>query len=94
MPTVDTCVCWVITGCSTPGAHLDRLLHQIVEPPLLERREAIDEIGRGGCGRVCLTGEPAPPSFVVADDPRQPFAVATVEDEQLGAFAQRSTMSR
>ena len=37
------------------GAHLHRLLHQVVEPALLQRRETIDEIGCGGCGRVCST---------------------------------------
>ena len=69
------------------GAHLDRLLHEIVEPPLLQRREAVDEIGTRRLRPRLLDGREPHRLLGPGSDPRQPFAVAAVEDQQLGAFA-------
>ncbi len=69
------------------GAHLDRLLHEIVEPALLQRREAVDEIGTRRLRPRLFDGREPHRLPGPGGDPRQPFAVAAVEDQQLGAFA-------
>ena len=44
--TRETWVCRVSTGCSARGAHLDRLLHHVVEPGVLQRRKDIGDVGQ------------------------------------------------
>ena len=68
------------------GAHLHRLLHQIVEPSLLQRREAVDEIGFFGLRPRLLHRFEPHRLLRLGRNPRQPFAVAPVEQEQFRAL--------
>ena len=45
------CSC-VSTGHEPPGAHLHRLLHHVVEPRMLQRREEIVEVGQQASARA------------------------------------------
>ncbi len=44
--TRETWVKRVNTGCSLRGAHLDRLLHHVVEPGMFQRRKDIGDVGQ------------------------------------------------
>ena len=73
-------------GLQDAGAHLDCLLHQIVEASDFQRRETVDQIGRCRLRPRQFDGFEPYGLLRLLGDPRQPFAVASVEDEQLGAF--------
>jgi hypothetical protein len=68
------------------GAHLDGLLHHVVEPAGFQRREAIDETGRLRLGAHLLGKLQRRLLPARLAQHRAPFAVAAVEDEEFRAL--------
>jgi len=60
-------------------AHLDRLLHHVVEARVLERCEQIMQVERGGLGPGARADGEREPAFSGARERAPPFAVAAVE---------------
>ena len=75
-----TWVWWVVHRLQPRHADLDRLLHHIVEPLVLERREQVMQVGRLVCGRTCSCSQ----HLTACRDRQQrrpPFAVAAIEQQ-------------
>src|SRR5262249_20595112 len=62
-----------------------RLLHHVVEPRVLERREQIMQVERGGLGPGARADGEREPAFSGARERAPPFAVAAVEYQQATA---------
>ncbi|MGY3288551.1 hypothetical protein ACVWWP_001618 [Bradyrhizobium sp. LM3.6] len=65
------------------GAHLDGLLHHVVEPGMLERGEDVSEVGQPVLGPGLLEDDEAVRSLA-AFNGGLPLAVAAVERQDLG----------
>ena len=72
-------------GQKPRGAHLDRLLHHVVEPRMLERRKHIMKVR--GCGLLARALENAERGAFLARgrELRPPFALAPVEHQHVAA---------
>ena len=64
------------------GAHLHRLLHQVIEPGMLERREQEMQVARPRLLAHALADQRGQRPLAGAGEPRLPFAVAAVEQQQ------------
>ncbi|MCY1231546.1 hypothetical protein D9M72_439990 [compost metagenome] len=73
-------------GLQHACAHFDGLLHEIVEPADLQRREKIDKIARFGLRARLLDSGQHQLLLAGEGEFRTPLAVTSVEDEDRGAF--------
>ena len=73
-------------GLQQARAHLDRLLHEIIEPSDLQRREEVMQIGGSRLRPRFLDRRQQNALAGGEGEAGSPFAVAAVEDEQFGAI--------
>jgi hypothetical protein len=68
-------------GAEPPGAHLHSLLRQVVEPGMLQGREEVVQVGKRGLLPDLLLHVQQALLATPRNDPRTPFAVAAVEEQ-------------
>jgi hypothetical protein len=75
-------------GLQDARPHLDRFLHEIVEATLFQRRKAVEKVRQRRLRPHQLHRFEGDLLFRDGGRARQPFAVASVEEQQFRAFRQ------
>ncbi|EPZ76716.1 hypothetical protein M798_03040 [Brucella melitensis ADMAS-G1] len=81
-------------GLQNACPHFHRLLHHVIEPPLFQRRKAIDKLARLRLRACLLQGFEEKPLSALRLKARFPLAVAPVKDQNLVAFLHAKHMSQ